>query len=183
MTSITVTWDGDGLQRMQAAVEKLSGRNTDDALRRALNHTGDKARTVVKREVAKQAGLSQGDLMRYGGIRIDRANYGSLAYTIYSSGRHIPLRAFKARQTRRGVTAAPWNTRRTFRHTFMVASMGGHVFKRVAASRGPIKKLWGPSVAKELVRDPTAAAWRQVAHTLPARVEHEVRVITDGVVS
>ena len=183
MTAITFKWDGAAIVRMQEALSKLSGRNFDDAGRRALNHTGDKARTVVKRTLAKQVGVTQADLVKYGALEIKRASYGRLSYEMGTTGRHIPLKAFGARQTRKGVSAAPWGKRRTFPHTFAVSSMDGHVFKRVGSGRFPIKKLWGPNVAAEMLKKPTRTAWEGVAKDLPARVEHEVRVITSGIVS
>ena len=57
------------------------------------------------------------------------------------SGAHIPLAEFHARQTRRGVSAAPWGQRRVFPHTFIVEQLGGPVFKREGNARLPIRKL------------------------------------------
>jgi hypothetical protein len=62
--------------------------------------------------------------------------------------------------------------------------MGGNVFWREGKARLPIKKIAGPNVPKELVKDETAAAFdATVRANLQRRVEHEVRAITNGVVS
>src|SRR5206468_9858633 len=94
------------------------GKQTPLALSRALNWTGNKARTAAGRKLAEQTGL------RYGKVRAEIRTYpakpSDLEYSIGVSGRAIPLAEFNARQTRAGVSAAPWATRRVFPHTFIV---------------------------------------------------------------
>lgn len=183
MSAITMQFDGDGLKRMREALDKLGGPEMEKAARRALNHTGTKARTQVKRTLAAQMGVGPSALAQYGALAYRRSNYARLAHEIYATGKHMPLKAFGARQTRKGVSATPWGKRRLFPKTFIIAAYGGNVYKRTGSGRGPLKRLWGPNIARELVREPTVGAWRAVAATLPARVEHEVRVITAGIVS
>lgn len=183
MSTITFKWQGNGIARLTAAMEKLEGPRKRKALRRALNHTGDKTFTIVRRVLAKQMGLTQGDLMRRG-LSKRRANESSMTYEIIGRGGFIPLKDFRARQGARGVSAAPWGERRMFKSTFIVPSLGGNVFKRAGRKRLPIEKLWGPAIPRELVKDATAQAFQAtVAASLVPRVEHEVRVLTDGVVS
>lgn len=183
MSTITFKWDGRGIARLTAAAEKLEGQRKTAALRRALNHTGDKTFTVVRRVLAKEMGLKQSDLARRG-LTKKRANDASLMYQIVGRGGHIPLKDFASRQGAKGVSAAPWGVRRMFKATFIVASIGGNVFKRLGKKRLPIEKLWGPAIPREMVREVTANAFQTtVAASLPARVEHEVRVLTDGVLS
>lgn len=183
MTTIAFRWEGNGIARITAAVEKLEGSRARSALRRAVNHTGDKTFTVVRRVLAKEMGLTQADLVKRGLTR-QKASEATLSYAIVGRGGFIPLKDFKARQGRRGVSAAPWGVRRMFKSTFIVRSAGGNVFKRVGKKRLPIEKLWGPAIPREMVREVTASAFQTtVAANLPARVEHEVRVLTDGVVS
>lgn len=183
MTTIAFKWQGNGIARLTAAVDKLEGPRKRAALRRAVNHTGDKTFTVVRRVLAKEMGLTQADLQRRG-LSKRKANDASLTYSIIGRGKHIPLKDFAARQGARGVSATPWGIRRMFKHTFIVASIGGNVFKRLGKKRLPIEKLWGPAIPREMVREVTANAFQTtVAASLPARVEHEVRVLTDGVLS
>ena len=88
---------------------------------------------------------------------------------------HIALAEFHARQTRRGVSAAPWGLRRVFPHTFIVEKLGGQVFRREGGARLPIRKLWGPSLPIELVRGASPAAFEKAAAAdLPQRVAHEL---------
>lgn len=183
MATIAFKWDGRGIARLTAAAEKLEGPRKLAALRRAVNHTGDKTFTVVRRVLAKEMGLTQSDLARRG-LTKKRANDASLTYQIIGRGGHIPLKDFAARQGARGVSAAPWGVRRMFKSTFIVASIGGNVFKRIGKKRLPIEKLWGPAIPREMVREVTATAFQTtVAANLPGRVEHEVRVLADGVLS
>jgi hypothetical protein len=177
-------WQGNGIARLTYASEQLSSNKKNTALRRALNHTGAKTFTIVKRTLQQQIGAPQHIILRYGRIRPVRASGGLLEYQIVSRGGPIPLKHFGAYQTRRGVSAAPWRNRKLYKSAFIVASLGGHVFWREGKPRLPIQRVAGPNVPKEMVKDATAAAFQAtVATSLPARVAHEIRVLTAGVVS
>lgn len=190
MARLSITWSGTGIERMEAAMEKLAGPRRVAAARRALNHTGDKVFTAVRREVSKQVGLPQKTIVARGRLKPFRATGGNLTHIIRSSGRALSLSHFKPRQLAAGTKASPWGRRQMFKHAFMgprpgviAPRLGGHVWVRKGSSRMPIKFLYGPSIPKELVRDESAAAFARVSAELPARVEHEVKVITDGVLS
>lgn len=181
---IVMSWQGNGIARLTFAADKLSGAQKNTALRRALNHTGDKTKTRVKRTLAQQIGTTQAVINKYGPIRVKRANSGLLEYQIICRGGPIPLKHFGANQTRKGVSAAPWKNRKVYKSAFIVGSAGGHVFWRTGRARLPIERVAGPNVPKEMAKDATAAAFQAtVAGSLPARVAHEIRVLTDGVVS
>lgn len=181
MSIIRARFDGDGIMKMLVAAEALSNR-TSDACRRAVNHTGDKANTRVKRALSKQIRAPQSAIMQYGRLRTRRANFGALTYEIISSGGPIPLKYFKPNQTRKGVSAAPWGNRKVYKSAFM-NGLGGHVFWRKGKARLPIERIAGPNVPKELVKDQSAAAFLAVSAELPARLAHEIRVLTKGIVS
>jgi len=197
ITSITSDYAKLSVRIDTSEIEAIGHRlgaaanRTDDALRRAINRTGDMAFTLVKREVARQMGIRVGKAADQ--MRRRRANYGSLTYSIEGRGGFIPLKEFEARKTRKGVSARPWLLRHQFPHTFFVAKLGGNVFKRVGDKvevlrgphagkmRQPIEKLWGPALPREMVRGATAAAFeRVVAEVLPRRVEIEVGRILRG---
>lgn len=170
--------DARSLVRLEEAFRK-AGNQAPHAIRRALNWTGDRATTLVTRALAKQTGAKYGAVKS--ALKQVRANYGTLAYRIVARGPAIPLNAFGARQTRKGVSAAPWNTRRVFPHTFIVPAFGGNVFVRETSKRAPLKKLWGPAIPNELVRGESKEAFeRTVATQLPARLEHEIMAILSG---
>jgi hypothetical protein len=91
---------------------------------------------------------------------------------------YTSLKEFGAVQRLKGVSAAPWRKRRVFPHTFIVGSLGGHVYERTSKARLPIRKLWGPAIPAEMVRDETKAAFEAlVGAELPARLEYEISAI------
>lgn len=172
--------DARELVKLEEAFRRI-GNQAPHAIRRALNHTGDKTTTQVKRALAKQTGAKYGAIGK--ALRVERANYGSLAYVIHASGGAMSLKEFGPNQTARGVSAAPWNKRRVFPHTFgpRIAKLGGHVYVRTSPKRFPIKKLWGPIIPNEMVKDQSAAAfYATVQAELPARLEHEIGAILSG---
>lgn len=134
MATIQFRWEGNGLARITAAAETLAGPKKNVALRRAINHTGRKVFTRVKRELARQINTSQAMLIKYGKLRAVAASNGRLEYLIIASGGPIPLKHLRAYQTAKGVSADPWKNRKIYRSAFVVASMGGHVFWRKGRS-------------------------------------------------
>jgi hypothetical protein len=142
------------------------------AIARALNWTGNKARTQVARTMARDTGVGYHVIRN--ALSTTPASPAKLTYEIGVSGAHIPLAEFHARQARRGVSAAPWGQRRVFPHTFIVEQLGGQVFKREGRARLPIRKLWGP-LPIELVRGASPAAFeKSAAADLPQRLAHEL---------
>ena len=183
--------------RFQDGVARVGdAKKAHHAFRRAINHTGSKARTQVFRALAKQVGLSQRDLKRHGRLRVRRANFDALEYTITSKGRAVPLKYFRAKQFKGGVKASPWGERRFFKGLFINAGTyasgipvgGGHVFRNsgMLAKRSGRENLpkmgYGPMIPRELIKEESARAFEDAAQQLGPRVEHEFRRLTDGVV-
>lgn len=141
------------------------------AVARAMNHTGNIARTQAVRQVAKQMGIPVGRAREE--IETKLATKADLSYELTARGKFISLRAFGARETTKGVSARPWGKRRTFRGTFTIDSLGGQVFKRT--SEGRLKKLWGPAIPVEFVRDEVPKIVEDtIAERFPARLMHEI---------
>jgi hypothetical protein len=67
-----------------------------------------------------------------------------------------------------------WGRFQQYPRTFIVGELGGNVFKRVGPGRLPIKKLWGPGIGSELIKDKSAEAFQATARELPARLLHEL---------
>ena len=164
--------DTDGLDEVARAHDE-AGRQAPKIISRALNRTGDSAFTKVKRIVAKLMGVAQ-KIVAKATTKV-RASPARLEYLMIGRGSPLPLRDFKARQTAKGVSAAPWGVRRVFPGTFLVKSIGNHAFKRLSAARLPIRKLWGPSVPKEMMDDAVFEALdHEIKTTLPRRILHEL---------
>src|SRR5262245_29298618 len=143
------------------------------AIARALNWTGNKARTQVARTLSRDTGVGYGVIRN--ALRTTPASPAKLTYEIGVAGAHVPLAEFHARQAGRGVSAAPWGQRRICQHTFIAEQLGGQVFKREGRARLPIRKLWGPSLPIELARGASPGAFeKSVAADLPQRLAHEL---------
>jgi len=177
-SELKVSIDTSGFKKMAVQFEQ-AGRNIKPALRRAINHTGDKARTQISRVLVKQTGLKYSKVRQ--ALRTMPASTASLVYRIIARGGYTSLKEFGARQTRKGVSASPWGKRRLFLHAFIAPSLGGHVFIRKGKGHGPIHKLWGPALPAEMVKAESKAAFeRTVATELPARLMVEVNAILGG---
>lgn len=189
---ITIREQGNGLERFANAIRAL-GDQAPVALGRALRHTGDKSKTQVVRSLARQTGLSRSVIVRavkvkgprHGNPNIGRAD-ADLTYTLESRGGDISLKYFGAREVRAGVTAKPWNVRKTYKGAFMrggawpnrvaLPTLNGHAFRRTDTDRTPIEKQKsGVVIPEEMIEGATLEAFETVINRdLPARVGHEL---------
>lgn len=181
MALITARWSGNGLVTIVPAMQNLESEKARIAYRRAINHTGRKTFTAVKRALSKQVGVSQAQVIKRGALRKKMASNSSLEFSIHANGEYMPLRDFSPTQLKRGVKASPWGQRRLFESTFIVKSLGGHVWKRTSKRRLPIEKLYGPSIPKEMIEGISRQAFFDtIRRGLPPRVEHEIKRLTKG---
>jgi hypothetical protein len=176
-----------------SAIERLgnligaAGAKAKPAIVRALKRAGDSATIQVRRALVPQTGLKRKVL--------DRAVKGSMTggvalYEIRSRGGDIRLKYFTPRETRRGVSAKPFNRRRVTPGAFMRAgwwpnrvdkrSWNGQVFRRTGAtSRSGMDQFEvvrsGVVIPAEMVQGQSQAAFfRAVDDVLPRRLEHEL---------
>lgn len=148
---------------------KRIGDKSEYAIRKAVDEVGNKTRTQVIRAVAKQAGVKTG---RVRSVLHTSQAMGAGAGTFIITARDVTMsmKEFAPRQTPKGVAAKPWNAKRVFPHTFF--GPGSHVFVREGKGRLPIKKLWGPAIPKEMVKDEAERTFfANVETLLPAAVE------------
>ena len=183
MSSLEVTIDTSSLLRIGNML-RAAGKMAPVAIARALNHSGDKARTAMIRAETAQTGLKRKVIAA--ALKSKRAaQQGGLSYTITSRGGNVRLKFFSARETRKGVSAAPWNARQVYAGTFMkggrfpnrvAAGLHGNVFVRTGKSRLPIRMVKsGLFIPTEMVTGQTAAAFHTtVAISLEARLSHEL---------
>lgn len=174
------------LSGFKKAAEQLAhgAEASPAAVRRAVNHTGDKARTQMRRALVDQTGLKRKVIVKALKTRKISAKTGG-SYTILSRGGDVRLKFFGARETQAGVSAAPWNKRQLFARTFIKGgkfpgrvklNMGGNVFVRVGSDRFPLKTVHsGLFIPKEMVTGHSAEAFdRVVASDLIDRIAHEI---------
>lgn len=178
--------DVKGLQRFENMLGAL-GAEAPKAVNRALNRTGDMARTQVVRELSKQTGLPQRLIRR--SVRVKRSSWRSLEYQLLSAGGDVSLKYFQKRETAEGVEADLGAARGktlfigdTFfkggvfpRRRVTIRSMGGHVFGRVGGRTQLEKIKSGVFIPIEMVEGATAGVFEDVVrNTLPRRLDHEI---------
>ena len=182
---------GTGHLRLERAARDLSSAQAKRAYSRGINRVNDKAFTKTRRALADQVGLSQRKTVALGGLRRSRATGAKLSAEIKADSNHISLREFGARQFGYGVRAKPWGQARRFESAFIFAGSprsgqpvsGGHAFVRTSDESKPIEMMFGPNIAEELTKAEALNAWTVSVGELEARIEHEIRVISKGIVS
>ncbi|MBZ0230305.1 MAG: hypothetical protein K8F58_17895 [Bauldia sp.] len=166
---LTIIYDGRGTIAFKSGAERLAGPRALQVMRETLRASGDKTRTQVRRALKDQTGVkAYGTITRYTRSYVHE---GGLAYSVEGVGRGLPIDYFPVRVTGRGVSASPWRVVHNFKRSF---ANGGY-FARLGPSRFPIRRLYGPSIAKEIVKDQALAAFldagpREVARILPMKM-------------
>lgn len=135
---------------------------------RGINKALANTRTAASSGIRKRRALSASVVRD--ALRIKKATKAKLSAALVVSGRPIPLRDYKARQTRKGVTAmVSTGARKLVTHhgnaSFLVSKLGGHVFAREGTDRLPLKKLYGPSIPSTFLTEEVRTAWETTART------------------
>lgn len=190
---LVVSWaDASGFARFQRALRSLERAKLVPALNRAVNRAGDASRTQVRRALTAQTGLPRATILK--AVRVTRSQPVSLTYAMTAKGGDVALKFFRARETRKGVSATPFGKRTVFPSTFINGGrfpsrsgvvFHGHVMRREGDGRFPIKAVKsGVIIPDEMVKGETAAAFQStVSRVLPQRLAHEVRRLTGGAVT
>jgi hypothetical protein len=146
---------------------------------RALNKVADNVRVGASRAIREKRALSAKTVRE--SMQIRKATRTDLKSTLVVTGRPIPLREYKARPTRAGVTVEVTpGDRKLIEHqgnkAFIVEGLGKHVFAREGGSRLPIKKLFGPSLPATFVSEQVERQWVEIAKdSMIKRMSDEVR--------
>lgn len=165
----------DKLPRFGSALQQIGDGRARMVLARAVNHTGRKALTAVRRGLVQQTSAPRKAVVSATvGKGSATKGFGPISYVISAAHKPLSLKIFKPRQDASGVTAKVWRQNKSFRSAFIVQSLGGHVSRRVGRARLPIRQLYGPSMATELIKDESRAAFQRVIRELPPRVNHEL---------
>ncbi len=146
--------DTTGLIRIARGIDELRHDMRSKILTMATNKTAAKGLTTTRQLVTQAGGWKRAYVN--GKTRRTYASPATLTAKIIGRSRYSLLSEFAARQTRRGVSAAPWRSRRAFRGSFFISGKNGNqlVVHRVGKSRLPIKAMYGPGVGREMERDP-----------------------------
>jgi hypothetical protein len=170
-----VTFDASQVLRNVANLPGAHRR----AISRALNKTAANVRTAASTAIRAKRSLSASTVRK--ALAIKQANPNRLVATLSVTGRPIPLKEYRANQTKRGVTVlvSP-GKRKLVEHAgnkaFFIQKIGGHVFARQGKQRLPVKKLYGPSLPATFLNEEVRRAWTAAAQdALPKRLTEEIR--------
>lgn len=148
------------MNRVIADMEQKKRGVREIAAPRAINKMADQVKVAASREM-RAAGykLKVSDIKK--GLTIYRASAANLTATVVASGKPIPLIAYGAKQTARGVSVSVLNGRKVITQVFIATMPSGHtgVFERLRNTHKkkqvngrtrwtglPIKELFGPSI-------------------------------------
>jgi hypothetical protein len=160
LPGITITVDAQPVITALAGIRNGFAR----AGARAINRSITTVNAQASREIAKDIGLPVTQVKR--SMRIIRARFESLVGSVEVTGRRIPIEAFAARQTRRGVTyRGRGGGRKLIPGAFRAQMPSGHrgVFLRRGKARLPIAEKFGPSLPKVASNAAITATMRRVA--------------------
>lgn len=146
------------------------------ALNTAVNKTGTKVASVVRRDVAKQAGMTQSALKKRGFFASFRSSLRTMTFTMITKWGAIPLKDFNPKQTAIGVAHKAWGKATINKGAFKVDKLGGHVFARKTNQRLPIVKQYGPIPARIAAGPETEKEVAQVVRDrLPKELSRALR--------
>lgn len=171
-----------GAERLSRRLSLLERHVFPMANSRALNRSLTKMRTVTVRQVSKVMGVPQKSVRSR--TVLTNATPAHQVATARFKGRAFNLSGFRARQTKKGLSAAPWGNRRIFPHGFLVIINGARVAmtrqKRagVRVGRMPIRAMLGPGIAKTAAEDEIKKARTLVLTTVyPVELERQLRLL------
>lgn len=171
-----VTFDASQVIKTLGEIPRGPARR---AIVRGLNKTAANVRTSASTAIRQRRALSAKVVRDAMAVR--KATNQNLVSSLVVTGRPIPLKDYKANQTKRGVTVAVTPGKRSLvshrgNRGFIIDKIGGHVFARQGKGRLPVKKLFGPSLPSTFVQEQVKAAWTATAReAMPKRLAEEVR--------
>lgn len=196
---IEVLKGDDVLDRFADRIQSVGQGKARPAFARALNRVVDSTHGRVAKLLTREMGVKRPAVGK--AMRKVRASAATLEGKVIGAGKHFSLidsRGVKIARVKgtlgghsvrlQRVSAGAWNVQRTYKGAFAGRGAAGaaagagatHIFARKGAGRFPIRKLWGPSVPREMVRDHAVAAFEKtVAEVLPTRIDHELSRLID----
>ena len=156
-TSLMIT--GGGLDALANVLSEVP-RKLPKQVEMVINNTAKGQVKTIAKKISTEIAITQTNVKKY--IRQEKkamANEDEISANVFVRGRkRFPLKYFKARQTKKGVSykikKGKGNTKR-INSAFgpNIGKLGNHVYMRGSPGsdpkgqpRTPIRKLWGPSV-------------------------------------
>ena len=178
MTEIIIRPMDQIAERFGRQLLELGERKARTVFMRALNYEGKIAYNRVKRATRDQGSFKAGSIAK--GIKWKGASRSNLNTEITGTGREENVSKFGGKQFRYGVRAKVWRKFQQYPHTFTVAAYGGMAYVREGKGRGPLKGVYGPSIAKEIVRDEAPQAYHDSLPRIVNRIEREIASVLRG---
>lgn len=155
VASWTVDIDAREIDRLGNALLSIGVKARQEVFSRALNDVGSTFKTRTKRALQHWTGIKKQKTIA-GRMKGIRAGGGRLSYilNVRAPWMAITVDDFGARQTRKmaGATHSAWGNANLERGAFIIHKYGGKVYHRTSSARFPIKTVWGPNIAKEMLR-------------------------------
>ncbi|WP_375608670.1 MULTISPECIES: hypothetical protein [unclassified Bartonella] len=154
------------LQQAKDTFTSLQAPRLNWALRNALNTAAKQVERFTEKQVA-DISSAQIKGIRKGVYIKEKATAKFLETDIIGSGTPIPLKFFKAKETKHGVAYTLFGKKEILPHGFIKGGsfpkrvdlkMGGNVFQRDDGDQFPIAKQEGPSIAKVMSKPEIASA-------------------------
>ncbi len=175
MATISVEWADNHLKLFGSRIDDLRVK-FPKVLPQEINKVGNRAKTQVVRNLTKQTGLRRPVIVKAIG-NPGTAKPGKLSYEMVTRGGNIRLKYLQPRETRPGVTAAPWGKRQLYAGSFMkgglfpnrkiVSKFDGHVYRRLNTSGTKITQVRsGMFIPVEMTTGATASAFKAIAGPL-----------------
>jgi hypothetical protein len=158
----------------------------------ALNSEGNKGRTRVRQALMAQTGIRSHQIGK--AMRTVKAGAGRLQYTLEAHagetnvsmfGLKVQWRRVTAVSTRermklQWVSASPWNQGREFPGAFSIKRFGKRVFKRTSDVRFPLKPVYGPNLAREIVKAQSRTQFETIAPRVGVEVGRLLGLVLGG---
>lgn len=160
----------------------------------ALNSEGNKGRTRVRQALMAQTGIRSHQIGK--AMRTVKASAGRLQYTLEARagetnismfGLKVQWRRVTAISTRermklQWVSASPWNQGRQFPGAFSIKRFGKRVFKRTSDERFPLKPVYGPNLAREIVKAQSRTAFDTIAPRVGVEIGRLLGFVMSGAI-
>jgi hypothetical protein len=178
---ITVQINQDSLAKLGNALGDMR-RRLPRELATAVNATGKKVRIHAARLLKKELNVPVKILKKAVKMKSRATAENTSAKIGLFKGYPIPLKYFKPKQLKRGVTYKinpKLKGKSVLRDAFIVKQYGGNVYKRAGAERYPLIRQNGPSPGDVFEQAGIVAAAVAVAkEELPKQIERRIRFIT-----
>jgi hypothetical protein len=173
-----------------AQLRALGEHKAKQVMARAMNYEGRKAFTAVKRALRVQTSIKYSAINQSVKFMKSSARGATLETAIVGRGNYLTLKYFSPKQLKSGVSAKVWGKRQRFKGAFgapgspAAAKLHGTPHKRIGKKRFPIKPLYGPNLAIEMVRDNPPKVFlvssEQIAARIAAEIAAVLRILNSG---